>query len=125
MIAAASHASCTLVHVRGHDRMLCLTAGFVPNDALQQQLLVLNEEAKEVAEQLKVARADLRKNPSDEMLKEEVQSHERRLASLDEMRRTLVAALSGATHVDAWAFLPLLLPAQQVPASFGTLRIAC
>ena len=108
MIAAASHASCTLVHVRGHDRMLCLTAGFAynSNDAVQQQLHVLNEEAKQVAELLKAARADLRKNPSDEVLKEEVQDLKEEKADLDKRRKALEATLSGATHADAWAFLP-------------------
>ena len=88
--------------------MLCLTAGFAynSNHAVVQQLKDKDAEAKEVAAKLDAARAALLKEPGNQDLRHMVQKLEVKEAGLDEMRKTLVAALSGTTHADAWAFLP-------------------
>ena len=58
------------------------------------------------------ARADLLKHSRSKILWQMVQSLEKEKADLDEMRKALVATLSGATH----GHCCLLVPAQQVPA---------
>ena len=94
-----------MVLLHEHDHcMFCLTTGPASgsNDAAQRRL----DEIDADAELLKAAWDSWRKIPGDKASEKEVQSYERRLASLDERRKDLKAQLSGATHADAWALLP-------------------
>ena len=106
-----------MAHVHEHEhRMFCLTTGFANGsiDPVQRQLDHLNAEAKEVAAKLYTARADLRQDPGNQVLRETVDDLKKEKAGLYEWRKTLKAKLAGATHADLWHSC-LLVSAQQVP----------
>lgn len=95
-----------MVHVH-HHFMSSLTAGFIDgNNYVVQQLKRLSADVKEEVAKLDDAVLALAADPHNPGRLTDVQNLESRLASMNEMHKSLVAQLAGATHTDSWAFLP-------------------